>query len=616
MDWYSVDFNNTVSALVEAICKKRGVSSKFSKDYGLFFPPSSSTTTSYRQSRYWTLTYGNGESILWLDNTKKLSSYPLSDGERLMFGVVPYRAKVLTYNDDNPRECLVNIYDRVSDVLSILCTRFSLGDPSALSLAVILPDESDASSSSSTVRPPIAHPLWPWGTLKEQITSSLDHKDCLTLQILHQTPETERLEKSNHIWSDPYYCVGVSQTLQNEPLQSGTLNRLVIELTSEREFFDLSYVSTFFYTYRSFTSPEQLLQKLSQRYFDIPPTFSSSLRMLIQMRVCTALKHWVDIEYDDLTTSMINKICSFIESISITCSDSPEDKKIRGVIDRLKRSISGISHKRKEARNYKFLEKAPNSIIPKHMLFSKRPVSSIYDMHETEIARQLTLISFSAFSHIKTTELYKSNWTSPNVSFLIDFFNKISAWVATSIVLDPKLSSRAKLMEKHILVAKKLREINSFHMLTAYISGITNSAVSRLKWTKSKIAKHLQQVLEELTDTTSMEGSFRKYRQSLATANPPCIPYLGVCLMDLTFIEDGNPDFVESNHINFAKRRLVYDSVLSPILKCQATGYNYQTVEEIQNFFLSSNLLIKDEKAMYHHSLFIEPRNAERSVIS
>jgi len=151
---------------------------------------------------------------------------------------------------------------------------------------------------------------------------------------------------------------------------------------------------------------------------------------------------------------MITKIVSFIESISLTCSDSLDDKRIKGVIDRLKKSISGIPQKRREARNYKFLEKAPNPIIPKHILFSKRPIASIYDMDETEIARQLTLIAFTAFAHIKMTELYKSNWTSPNVSFLIDFFNKISAWVATSIVLDPKLSSRAKLMERHIIVAK------------------------------------------------------------------------------------------------------------------------------------------------------------------
>ena len=78
MDWYNVDFNNTVYTLVESICKKRGVSTKYINDYGLFLPPSS-PTTSYRQSRYWTLSYGNN-AILWLDNARKLSSYPLSDG--------------------------------------------------------------------------------------------------------------------------------------------------------------------------------------------------------------------------------------------------------------------------------------------------------------------------------------------------------------------------------------------------------------------------------------------------------------------------------------------------------------------------------------------------------
>jgi len=197
-----------------------------------------------------------------------------------MFGVLPYRAKIVFYSpnkEDYQRiekrtdECLVNIYDRVSEVLSFLCSKFSIGDPSAFSLSLLSPKESD----SSTIGPLTAHPLWPWGTLREQL-SSVDHKEWITLQVFQQPHDTVHLESSNNIWHDPFYMA--NQTSQIEALQAGTLNRLVIELTSESEFFELSYVPTFFYTYRSFTSPEQLLQKLSQRYFDIPSTIIATVR--------------------------------------------------------------------------------------------------------------------------------------------------------------------------------------------------------------------------------------------------------------------------------------------------------------------------------------------------
>lgn len=36
--------------------------------------------------------------------------------------------------------------------------------------------------------------------------------------------------------------------------------------------------------------------------------------------------------------------------------------------------------------------------------------------------------------------------------------------------------------------------------------------------------------------------SFKTYRTALRDATPPCLPYLGVHLSDLVFIEDGNAD--------------------------------------------------------------------------
>ena len=39
--------------------------------------------------------------------------------------------------------------------------------------------------------------------------------------------------------------------------------------------------------------------------------------------------------------------------------------------------------------------------------------------------------------------------------------------------------------------------------------------------------------------------------------DPPSIPYLGIYLSDLTFIDEGTPNFTEKGLLNFAKMRMV-----------------------------------------------------------
>jgi len=82
-------------------------------------------------------------------------------------------------------------------------------------------------------------------------------------------------------------------------------------------------------------------------------------------------------------------------------------------------------------------------------------------------------------------------------------------------------------------------------------------------------------------------------------SDEPNFAHSGVCLQDLTFIEDGNRNKVD-NLINFSKHKLVYD-VISRLEKFQKSGYNFQRVEEIQNFL---NTPIQfDDKQLYDLSL-------------
>ena len=52
------------------------------------------------------------------------------------------------------------------------------------------------------------------------------------------------------------------------------------------------------------------------------------------------------------------------------------------------------------------------------------------------------------------------------------------------------------------------------------------------------------------------DKSYSRLRQELHTRAPPCLPFVGVYLTDLTFIEEGNRDLLAGTQlINFAKHR-------------------------------------------------------------
>ena len=43
----------------------------------------------------------------------------------------------------------------------------------------------------------------------------------------------------------------------------------------------------------------------------------------------------------------------------------------------------------------------------------------------------------------------------------------------------------------------------------------------------------------------------------LQSCDPPCVPYLGMYLTDLAFIEEGTPNYTEDGLVNFSKMRMV-----------------------------------------------------------
>jgi hypothetical protein len=133
--------------------------------------------------------------------------------------------------------------------------------------------------------------------------------------VLQQVETKEEITNVN-IWEEPIKK-GCHHLILNNSTSSGwpkpnqssptligyTLNALVIQLTSETDYggrywviltiTDSEFIQTFLQTYESFATPEILLSKLIER-FAVPEKIPRDKKLLIQMRVVTVLKHWIE----------------------------------------------------------------------------------------------------------------------------------------------------------------------------------------------------------------------------------------------------------------------------------------------------------------------------------
>jgi len=111
------------------------------------------------------------------------------------------------------------------------------------------------------------------------------------------------------------------------------------------------------------------------------------------------------------------------------------------------------------------------------------------------------------------------------------------------------------------------------------------------------------------------QGSYKAYRTTIAQMEPPCVPYLGIYLTDLTFIEEGNKNYLQDRKefLNFNKRRWVSE-IIKLIQKFQNSDYILKPEPCLRTFLSDEELktqLISENK-MYELSLKLEPREVKK----
>lgn len=448
-------------------------------------------------------------------------------------------------------------------------------------------------------------------------TSSLTRPDSNSLKRQFSHHSGSQDDYSN-LWYLGYdYAEGDLYLTAEKGIKGGTLRALVERLTLH-DSIDMSFIANFLLTYRSFCTTEEFVDLLQERYNLAPPEeltpaelviWADRKQKLIRLRVFNIMKNWLENYYNDEDEFILNKLQLFANTVIYDASSFSADQLTRLIKKRRDMDVPDGGLKKMIPTTMA----APPPILQKCL----KPVL-LLETDTLEMARQLTLMDFKHYSSIRPVECLGKAWSkegtdvAPNVKQSIDYCNRLTSWVTGCILSHKDPKKRVIAIKYWAQVANRCIEMNNYNTCLAILSAFDNSAVGRLKKTWDLVSRGTNQILAQIRKIMGSNRNFIEYREMIHSVNPPCIPFLGIYLQDLTFIEDGNPDFLKhsSNLINFAKQQKAAE-VIREIKQFQSPPYIFQYVPEIQEFVKYQLSVSRDVDYLYERSLELEPRATE-----
>jgi hypothetical protein len=343
----------------------------------------------------------------------------------------------------------------------------------------------------------------------------------------------------------------------------------------------------------SLSTPSNVLSHLLSKHAEQP----ARVQRVLEMWVST---YWCDFRDAPELRAKLEQFSD--ERLGV---EYDPDRRLRAWIDKMDRSDKGLKTSTQLLR-VRNIRPPPPISQPASLGF----LASALDLHPTEIARQLTLVDELLYKSIEPREATDQAWTkhngvrAPNLLKLIDRFNAVGDWVSSEILA---ADGRAAAMIAHFVdVADQLRKLNNFQSTMAVLGGLGASAVMRLKEQWAEIGAPKRELYDELSTLMSLTSNMKNLSDHLQTISPPAIPYVGLYLGHLTFIDEGNPNKL-GELINFGKRRQVTATVFQ-LCRFQILSYELADVPDMQQYV--ERYLRLPEADAYVVSLLIVGRRA------
>jgi len=446
-------------------------------------------------------------------------------------------------------------------------------------------------------------------------------------------------------------------------VKSGFSEYLLSHLLGEESDASDEFQQAYLLTARSFISHEDLLISVFRFFHVSAPEnateeqkqYVDKFRRKVQLRVINFCLKWLTRSPFDFSNSQMKKgISDFVEHISKLGIKESENmiKSFKVELGKLK-DTSRASNKIDLAPAPVENQEEQNQIVVTRELFSldelitrvnegaKRlrlsgqiflhnnhlPLRNamffpILNFSAKEMASQLTLIDSEIFNSIEPEEFAFKLWGEnsvqksrqnqakdicANLIKSVERFNVLCFWASSTICTEGVIESRVNTVAHWIEIAKQCKLLNNYSAVMAIIASLNSSAVQRLRKTWELLPDDSLVMLHQLEIMMSSESNYSTYRKisKRLLGRSSCVPYLGLYLKDMTFINDGNPKKNEKGHINFVKNWLIFD-MIEELQLIKKVKYMIEKQDGLYELCLSIRPL--DEQSIYSYSLQAEPR--------
>ena len=221
------------------------------------------------------------------------------------------------------------------------------------------------------------------------------------------------------------------------------------------------------------------------------------------------------------------------------------------------------------------------------------------------IAQQLTCVDQYLYSFVSVDQLIGQKWNSKKeevkkiakgITNFIQRFNQLCNWAVSLILLSPSKEERNRRYNFFVKILEQSFKMNNF-MLATWVNSAVNATVVYKILNRGFIDKDPQneQIIESFNILFDNNSSL--YRQKLSECKnmlQPTIPYIGTHLSDLTFAEDGAPDFIKSKNpneperVNLVKKYNLY-KMIDNVLFFQNHKHTFEASKNFFNYFLQAN---------------------------